>query len=265
MSNSNETRLTECVWILGDGQDALAVWLRGQIEQLAAKLCGTPPRFSTQLEGAFCIVAGSPESNHFVKDAAQQKLIDLESLGRDDFLLKQTALNGTDVMLIAGRNPRAAMYGVFDFFEQLGCNFLISRDEVPQTNPDLLVPPLDKVGQTACSLRGVGFGAISCWPTNFMMSLTDHEAMLDQMAKMKMNTMMHWHFELDPFIDYSYKGERKLVGDISHPDSGYINYGRHFTGSFLVKDIPVGKEKFDRKKITSMELQDVQKTAILTF
>ena len=58
-------------------------------------------------------------------------------------------------------------------------------------------------------------------------------------------------------LDYTYKGERKLVGDISHPDSGYINYGRHFTGSFLVKDIPVGKEKFDRKKITSMELQDV--------
>ena len=255
MSKKNKLRLAESVWILGDGSDETTGWVRKQIEQLVPTLCGSAPQFSAQLEDKLCMVVGSPESNLFVKEAVEQKLIDLDALGRDDFLLKQTVLNGTDVMLIVGRNPRAAMYGVFDFFEQLGCTFLISRDAVPEANPDLLVPPMDKVGQTDCSWRGVFIG--TDWPTNFMMSLPDHKAMLDQMAKMKMNRIIHYHFEQEPFIDYTYKGERKLVGDISHPDSGYISYGRHFTGSLLVKDIPVGKEKFDRKKITSMEFQDI--------
>jgi len=90
-----------------------------------------------------------------------------------------------------------------------------------------------------------------------MMSLRDYEAMFDQMAKMKMNRILFFHFENEPFIDYTYQGERKLIGDISHPVSGFISYGRHFTGSFRVKDLPVGRDKFDRDKIAPLEFQDV--------
>ena len=249
--------LRKSTWILGDRQEQPAKWMHGQIEQLVPKLCGAEARFSSALQGHFCIVVGSPDGNRLIKKAAEQNLIKMNELGHDDFLQKQIILDECNVLIIAGNNFRAATYGVFDLFEQLGCTFLFSRDEVPATNPELTVPVLDKIARTNCSMRGIGVGAISVWPMLFMMSVPDHEAILDQMAKLKMNTMLHWHFEQDPFIDYTFKGERKVVGDIAHPDSGYINYGRHFYGSFLVKDIPHGQEQFNRDKITSMEMQNV--------
>jgi len=90
------------------------------------------------------------------------------------------------------------------------------------------------------------------------MSLRDYEALFGQMAKLRMNRIMYYSFENEPFIDYSYQGERKLVGDISHPTSGYLSYGRRFAGSYLVKDIPIGREKFGRERVAPVEFQDVK-------
>lgn len=257
MSGCSEPLLSKVVWVLGDDPNKILTWARKQIEGLVQKICGSPARFSTQIEDAFCIAVGSPESNRFVREAIQRNLIEMEALGPDDFLLKRTALDDADVLVVAGRNTRAAMYGVFELFEQLGCTFLISRDALPETEPGLTVPSLDMVRQTDCSWRGVLYGGY-CFTTNSMMSLRDYKAMFDQMAKMKMNRIIFFHFENEPFIDYAYQGERKLIGDISHPDSGFISYGRHFTGSYRVKDLPVGREKFDRDKIAPLEFQDVR-------
>jgi len=57
-----------------------------------------------------------------------------------------------------------------------------------------------------------------------------------------------------------YKGKRKIVGDISHPDSGYIAW-RILGGHFLVEDIPVGREKFNRKRVAPIEFQEVNSSA----
>ncbi len=256
MSECPRPLLAESVWVLSDDENEMLTWTREQIERLVPRLCGASPRFSTRLEGVLSIVVGSPQSNRFVREAVERRLIDLDALGPDDFLLKQAALDDSSVLLVAGGNARAAMYGVFELFEQLGCTFLISRDVVPETDSRLTIPSLDLVRRTDCSWRGVWFGGY-CFATNSMMSLPDYEAMFDQMAKMKMNRIIYYHFENEPFIDYAYRGERKLLGDISHPDSGFLSYGRHFTGSFRVADLPVGKEKFDREKIAPLEFQDV--------
>lgn len=250
------TRLAEAVWVLNGDADPILAWVRTQIEAIVPRLCGADPRFSTRLEPGFCIAVGSPESNHLVRQAASQGLISVEELGQDDFLLRQITIDDVHTLMVAGPTPRAAMYGVFELFEQLGCTFLISRDAIPETDPGLTLPHLDLVRHTDCSWRGVFYGGY-CFPTNSMMSLPDYEAMFGQMARMKMNRIIFFHFENEPFIDYTYQGERKLIGDISHPDSGYISYGRHFTGSYRVGDLPVGREKFDRDKIAPLEFQGV--------
>jgi len=80
MNKSSNPRLSDSVWILSDRQNDITAWMRKQIEQLVPKLCGSAPRFSMQLEGSFCIVMGSPDSNRFIKEAVLQSLIDIESL-----------------------------------------------------------------------------------------------------------------------------------------------------------------------------------------
>lgn len=249
-------RLADSVWNFGDAKDTISLWVKDQAVELIEKLCGRQPKITNDLTGSLCVLVGTVDNNRFVEQAATEGLIDVSSLATDDYYIKQATIDGKPVLLIAGKNPRAAMYGVFDFFEQLGCRFLISRDVVPETLTDLTIPKPDILRHTDNTWRGLGFQY--CFATNCMMSLPDYQAMFDQMAKMRMNRMGFFHFNNEPFTDFSYKGERKLIGDISHPDSGYISYGRSFSGSYLVKDIPIGREKYGvRKRVAPIEFQDV--------
>lgn len=249
-------QMRESVWNFDDAQDDLSIWTREQAVALTKKLCGQRAKIAKDLAGPFCILVGTPENNRFIKQAETEGLIAIGRLADDDYFLKQTTLAGKTVLIIAGRNPRATMYGVFDFFEQLGCRFLISRDVIPDTKKDLIIPHLDVLRHTDNTWRGCAI--CYCFVGSSLMSLPDYERLFDQMAKMRMNRIMYFHFDTEPFGDYSYKGERKLVGDISNPDSGYISYGRSFSGSYLVKDIPIGREKFaPRKRVAPLEFQEV--------
>jgi hypothetical protein len=205
-------------------------------------------------------MTGTPQSNRVIAEAVDQGRLDVDALGEDDFILKQTDRAGSAVLLIAARSPRAVVYGVCTLFERLGCTFLISGDRFPERDPELALPVLDETGRTDCSWRGILWGGF-CFATNSMCSLADYEAMLDQMLKMKMNRLILFHFPSEPFIDYTFRGERKLVGDISHPDSGFISYGRHFTGSWRVADLPVHRDAFDRERIAPLEFQSVETSA----
>ncbi len=249
-------RLRDATWVLGDLDEAILRWMRKQVQSWVPGLSGVPARFADKPGAGLSIVVGTPLSNHLICKASDQGLIDLVSLGGDEFILKQTVLDGATVLLIAGGSPRGAVYGVCELFEQLGCTFVISGDHLPPCDPEMPLPLLDLAKRTASSWRGIFFGGY-CFTTNSMMSLSDYGAMFDQMVKLKMNRIVFYHFENEPFIDFSFMGERKLVGDISHPDSGYISYGRHFTGSFRVDDLPVGRERFDRAKIAPLEFQEV--------
>jgi hypothetical protein len=219
-------------------------------------LTGATARLADLPTGKFSIIVGSSESNHLIRDAVDRGLLDVAALGADDFILKLTSLGDSPVLLIAARSPRAAAYGVCELFERLGCIYLISGDRFPACDPELALPMLDEVKRTDCSWRGIWFGGF-CFVANSMFSLSDYEELLDQMIKLKMNRIIFYHFPNEPFIDYTYQGERKLVGDISHPDSGYISYGRHFTGSWRVEDLPVHRDKFDREKLAPLEFQSV--------
>ena len=253
---SASNRLVDVVWNFGGANDPLSTWTKDQAVGLARKLCGRQPKIATDLGGSLCILVGTVGNNRFVKEAASQGLVNLTQHAEDDYALTSARLRGSDVLFITGKNPRSVMYGVFAFFEHLGCRFLISRDVLPPSNPDLAIPALDVFGHTVNNWRGIWIQF--CFATNDCMSLRDYEALFDQMAKLRMNRIMFYCFENEPFIDYSYHGERKVVGDISHPTSGYLSYGRRFAGSYLVKDIPVGREKFDRKHVAPLEFQDVE-------
>lgn len=251
-------------WILPKSESPVHGWLKTQISELVRQLSGTAPTFERILapgpsNGVSHIVVGTVGDSSYVDAAVKDGLIRLDHLSGDDFVVKSIRLENRDVIVVTSRTIQGATYGVFELFEQAGCRYLISRDVIPRgaasADSSGTFRIEDYEGRTDCAWRGIWFQY--CFATNSIMSLSDYEAMFDQMAKMRLNRIVFYHFENEPFIDYSYQGERKLVGDISHSTSGYISYGRHFSGSYLAKDLPVGAEVFDREHVAPLELQHV--------
>ena len=200
-------RLRDAVWVFDNAEAPILRWVRERVQMWVPRLTGAAVRLADSPGATVSIIVGSPESNHVISNAVGQGLLDLATLGEEDFFLKQAVLGGSPVLLIAGRSPRAAVYGVCELFERLGCTFLISDDHFPECNPELALPVLDEVQRTDCSWRGIWFGGY-CFVANSMFSLSDYEAMFDQMIKLKMNRIIFYHFPNEPFIDYTFQGLR---------------------------------------------------------
>ena len=127
---------------------------------LVPKLCGVKAAFLDNLppelgEETLVIIVGTPSGNRYVRKAADRGLFDTKHLLKDDFIIRRADFDEHRVLIITGQTERAVMYGVFEFFEKLGCLFLISRDVLPETNSHLAIPSLDVTGHTDNRRRGL--------------------------------------------------------------------------------------------------------------
>ena len=248
--------MKNAIWIFSKGTQSPLSWYKTEARKIVAKLTGTQLSVGTKTSSGFNIVVGSPDSNPIVKQAVKDDLLDISDLGRDDYLLQQHQVDGKRVLFITGENETACMYGLFAFFETLGCYFLISKDIYPPKNPQLVVPELNITGITKSSWRGQ-FVA-NCGTPSALMSIEDYEKMFNQMAKLRFNKIYYYHFEHEPFLDYSYKGERKITGDVTHLESGCLSLGRFDQNTYKVSDMIAGKGPFKRKNLAPMEFQNVK-------
>ncbi|MBT3274774.1 MAG: hypothetical protein HN368_16580 [Spirochaetales bacterium] len=249
--------LKNAVWIPPTGDNPLTTWVKNQISIISSALCGETPKFQAAgSPGEFFIIFGCSLNNPLMAEEANTGSVNISGLNPEEFALSWGEIDGKPALYIEGVDPAGAVYGVFHFFKSLGCSFDISGDRYPATNEDMPVTRIRTRGTTANTWRGIYFQY--CFATNSLMSLRDYELMFDQMAKMRLNRICYYYFPNEPFLDFSFRGERKLVGDISYPDSGYMSYGRHFSGSYLVSDIEIGGELFNRDRVAPMEFQDVR-------
>lgn len=217
-------------------------WLTEAVADIAAGISAPGIRISEKAEDADVIVTSTRAGTS------------RNDLGPDDFIIQPTADSGRQQISIIGGSDRGASYGVFELLETLGCRFLISGDILPD-DPSPEIPALDV--QVTCPSPVRSIWISHCITTTSMMSLVDYEALFDQMAKMRLNRVIFYHFDCDPYIDYSYRGVRKLVGDIADPESGYISYGR-FHGSYRTDDIEIGRDLFgERVRVAPHPLQRV--------
>ena len=258
---SEHLRIARARWIWPTVHSTLLEWTRdevaGIVQMLSDEVIPAAEKPSTVIvvgTGAFTRlgqVAGIDIPHHALS-AIRDEGIRLET---EEYLIRMLDNgSGTRFLVIAGGSESALAWACFELLEQLGCRFRISGDSIPaRTNP--IVPNLNIRRAPAHKVRGVWFSY--CFATNSIMSLTDYRSMFAQMVKLKLNRFLTYHFENEPFIDFSFRGERKLVGDVSHPTSSYISYGRHFSGSYLTKDVPIGSELFGRERVAPQELQHV--------
>jgi hypothetical protein len=159
--------------------------------------------------------------------------------------------------VIAGKDGFSTMYGVYDLVERLGVTFLLTGDIVPEPRATLSIPSLEVRSDPAFPRRGFllqdgGYENLT------MFSYQDYAKLIDQMAKMKCNYIQFWWFTFEPWLKYSYKGETKLIGDVSTKESGYLTWALGGFGSRTTEDVSIGKHWFKGSRIAPPEMQDIE-------
>lgn len=248
--------LRNAKWFFGEKPDGCLQWAAEETSRLVKKLTGGCANVDDSEGREFRIIVGSPRHNSSVKAMNFPELGESSVFGSDGYIIRSADTDGLPALYIAGQNDRAAMYGLFAFFEMLGCKFLLSRDIVPDVNPELVIIPVDIADESRNLWRAFFLGF--CFVGNSIMSLKEYEQLFRQMAKMRMNRVIYYLFENEPFMDYSYSGERKVVGDVTHVDSACMSLGRQDAGTYSVSDIIAGREKFDREFVSPLEFQQAR-------
>jgi hypothetical protein len=205
------------------------------------------------------ILVGGPGQNSAVKEAVGKGLSGFGGLENDGFVLKTFRLGKRPVVVAGGDSEAGTMYAVFELLEQLGVTFRLTGDIIPEQQTSLSVPPLSIAKQPAVAQRG--FLVEAHRASIAMLSYKDWSPLFDQMAKMKLNHLAYWWFGHQPDVQYSYRDEPKLIGDISTKASGYINTMYEGFGSRTTDDVVIGKHWFPGRRLAPAELQQVETPA----
>jgi hypothetical protein len=154
------------------------------------------------------------------------------------------------------------MYAAYELLERLGIVFQITNDIIPEQKPDLALPALDVRMEPMAKFRGLMKEEAE---GNWYMGLKEWHSLIDQMAKLKSNTLMLWIGIGSPWLKFSYNGK---VGEIlNSPESGYLAYSRdrswgsglspHITTA-TARDVRVGREVFPQEYVGAPEFAAVR-------
>jgi hypothetical protein len=251
----------EAVIVVGDNSSPSDRFVAGELQRYIEMLSGAKldivlaKGVGIQAKGKSLLLVGGADANELVRRAANRRQVNFEGLKRDGYLLRRLNFEGHPALAVGGNDEAATMYAAYDLLERLGFVFLLTKDLLPEKRGDVALPALDERVEPAFSRRGIHVD--NCYPNQTMWSLEDWKRTLDQMAKMRMNYLQVFWFPNTPWLTYEYKGEKNFLGDASAKESGYMLW-RHQQGSFLVKDITIGRELFRYPRIAPPELQEVE-------
>ena len=142
-------------------------------------------------------------------------------LGSEGFILRSGIYRERSVWLVAGGSSRGVMYGAYALLEEAGITFQISGDLLPEDGGDFILPEVDRVCHPAFERRGF----LLPYPLNLHQSiwgLEDYRRLIDQMAKLRLNYLNLNFTGADPTLEYTFRGERNLIGDIYTRETGYL-------------------------------------------
>ncbi|MBZ5565227.1 MAG: hypothetical protein LAP13_22750 [Acidobacteriia bacterium] len=249
------------VIVLGDSAGPLDRFVAGELQRYVEILSGakleivSSHEISGKAKGKSILLVGNPKSNELVRQAANRRQVNFERLKPEGYILRRISIEGQPALVVGGNDEAGTMYAAYDLLERLGFVFLLTKDILPEKRADVAMPSLDERVEPAFRRRGIHVD--NCYPNQTMWSLEDWKRTLDQMAKMRMNYLQVFWFPNTPWLTYEYRGEKNFLGDASVKESGYMLWRRQ-AGSFLVKDMTVGREHFKYSRIAPPELQEVE-------
>lgn len=239
--------------VLGHNPNKFQIWLGQEMQRYLRMLTGAEfPVGNRQSATGIKILIGGPQSNEAIAEAQEKRLVNFSGLKQDGFILRQIEWNGPAIV-VGGNDDASTMYAVYDLMERLGVVFQITGDIIPERKPDLVLPHLDVRMEPALKYRGLHVRPfVLPW-----MGLADFRTLLDQHAKMKCNYFEFFWYAGAPWIEFSYQGEKVLIGDLQPKESGYLTW-RINTGTFTTKDVEIGRQHFKTRRACAPEFQDCE-------
>ena len=189
------------------------------------------------------ILIGGPEANSLVKRAVDSGRMGWAALRPEGFILKTLELEGRPTLIVGADDAAGALYGTYDWLERQGIVFQLNGDIIPARTDSLVLAPLNVLQESPFARRG--YGIASCFEHRAIWSYADLVKFIDQMAKLKFNYLIWFWFPQEPYLQYSYRGERKRMGDVSFWEGGYTLPQTDF-GSYRAEDMEVGREVFEK-------------------
>ena len=247
--------------VLGDNAAPFYRFVGEELQRYVEAITGTQLEIVTASQAAsrpesLLVLIGGPKANTLVEKAATRQQAKFADLKVDSFLLWRVPVGKKQGLIVGGNDEAATMYAAYDLLERLGVTFLLAKDILPENTADLKLPAENVRAETPFPRRGLLISNI--YPNRGIMNLSEVKSMLDQMAKLKMNYLQFFWFEHEPWIDFGFRGENKLLGDATGKETGYLSWRYNF-GSNLIKDVEVGRDKFGgRERMAPMEFQKVE-------
>jgi hypothetical protein len=254
-----EARLTEqgratAVILLADQSPTFYQWVAGELQRYLRLLTGAElPIVLSSGDvpvGSTRLIVGGPSVHPVTRDAQAHGLVDFTGLKPDGFILRRLFLDGAPSLIIGGNDERATMYAAYALLEQLGLVFQLTGDVIPECAPTLALPDLDVREEPEIKYRGLHMRHfVMPW-----MGLDDFQRLVDQLVKLKYNYLEFFWYIGSPWVEYCYRGEPKLIGDMYSPESGYTAW-RMQSGTFTYDDVAIGREQFTGRKPCAPEFQ----------
>jgi Glycosyl hydrolase family 67 N-terminus len=246
--------------VLGRNSTPFSRWTAGELQRYLRLLTGTEFAISSVEEAPTTgdqIWFGGPNTNEWVAMAQQKGLVSFTGLKKDGFLLQRVKWNdGRSVLVVGGQDEAANMYAAYELLERMGVVFQLTGDIIPEQKAFLKLPDLNLRMEPALKYRGLHMRHfVMPW-----MGMQDFRKFLDQLAKMKCNYLEFYWYVGAPWIEYSYRGENKLIGDLYPKETGYTTW-RANTGTFTASDVKIGREYFPKDRVCAPEFQDCETPA----
>jgi len=167
-------------------------------------LFGFTPRTSSRpVSAGHVIVLGTTEAGILQSSTRR--------LGKEDYVLRRVSSRRLE---ICGGSPVALLWGVYELVEQWGVTYLTQGDVFPEPGSAGVfgLPKLDVVRRPRFEQRGTRVLG-DMLNTNACASLAEHEKLLDQLCKLRFNTVLAGTTSSDPWFHWSFRGvERTRAG-----------------------------------------------------
>ncbi len=146
------------------------------------------------------VVVGTPEANPQLSTFREA----CAGLGEQGYRLANEAIEGTQVVVVAGRTPTGVVNGIYGLLAELGFGFYLGSESTPAAIPDKL-PQSPVSRRPALTIRGVlpwynFFNSPTVWDPE------DHRAFVDQLIRSGANFVGFHTYDAEPFAAYEKNG-----------------------------------------------------------
>jgi hypothetical protein len=241
--------------VVGSRAASFYHWVARELGGYLRLLTGAefPVSTGSQNTPGFQILVGGPDANEVVDDARRRGMVKFDGLKQDGFLLERINLENRPALIVGGNDEASTMYAAYDLLERLGIVFQITGDIIPERKPDLVLPTLQVRMEPMLKYRGLHI-------RHFVMpwiGMDYFRTFLGQMAKLKHNYLEFYWYVGGPWIEYSYEGEKRLIGDLYPRETGYTAW-RINTATFTSSDVRIGRDHFAGERVCAPEFQQCE-------